>query len=78
MSVHSKVNCWKIHEYMYANEINKIGDSYLPCIAMAHSPQITQHEHKICTEWLTVTALQEVPSTCQTGVFIHLGSKISH
>jgi hypothetical protein len=22
---------------MYANEINKIGDSYLPCIAMAHS-----------------------------------------
>jgi hypothetical protein len=23
---------------MYANEINKIGDSYLPCIAMAHSP----------------------------------------
>jgi hypothetical protein len=23
---------------MYANKMNKIGDSYLPCIAMAHSP----------------------------------------
>ena len=25
---------------MYVNEMNKIGDSYLPCIAMAHSPQV--------------------------------------
>jgi hypothetical protein len=26
---------------MYVNKMNKIGDSYLPCIAMAHSPQVT-------------------------------------
>jgi hypothetical protein len=25
---------------MYVNKMNKIGDSYLPCIAMAHSPQV--------------------------------------
>jgi hypothetical protein len=42
MLMHSKVNCRKI-------QMNKIGDSYLPCIAMAHSPQVfsgiafTQH-----------------------------------
>jgi len=29
---------------MYANEINKIGDSYLPCIAVAHSPQVMSFE----------------------------------
>jgi hypothetical protein len=26
---------------MYVNTMNEIGDSYLPCIAMAHSPQVT-------------------------------------
>ena len=47
MSVHSKVNCRKIQKYhgMYIayvciNKMNKTGDSYLPCIAMAHSPQV--------------------------------------
>src|SRR5882724_2894927 len=43
MLMHSKVNCRRkkyITEYMYVNKINKIGDSYLPCIAMAHSPQV--------------------------------------
>jgi hypothetical protein len=25
---------------MYVNKMNKIGDSYLSCIAMAHSPQV--------------------------------------
>jgi hypothetical protein len=25
---------------MYVNKMNKIGDLYLPCIAMAHSPQV--------------------------------------
>jgi hypothetical protein len=41
MSVHGKVNCRKyknITECIYVNKMNKIGDSYLPCIAMAHSP----------------------------------------
>jgi hypothetical protein len=27
--------------YMHINKMNKTGDSYLPCIAMAHSPQVT-------------------------------------
>jgi hypothetical protein len=30
----------KCLKYMYGNKMNKIWDSYLPCIAMAHSPSM--------------------------------------
>jgi hypothetical protein len=34
--------CYKIFEkiQVYVHKMNKIGDSYLPCIAMAHFPQV--------------------------------------
>jgi hypothetical protein len=34
--------CYKIFEKIqaYVYKMNKIGDSYLPCIAMAYSPQV--------------------------------------
>jgi hypothetical protein len=35
-----KIYIMKCSKYMYGNKIIKIWDSYLPCIAMAHSPQV--------------------------------------
>jgi hypothetical protein len=35
-----KIYIMKCPKYMYGNQMNKIWDSYLPCIAMAHSPQV--------------------------------------
>ena len=39
--------CYKIFEkiQVYVHKMNKIGDSYLPCIAMAHSPQVIQNAY---------------------------------
>jgi hypothetical protein len=41
--------CYKIFEkiQVYVHKMNKIGDSYLPCIAMAHFPQVIRY-HQIC------------------------------
>jgi hypothetical protein len=33
---------------MWVNKINKTGDSYLPCIAMAHSPPSLFRGHNYC------------------------------
>jgi hypothetical protein len=35
-----KIHIMKCPKYMYGNKMNKIWDSYLPCIAMAHFPQL--------------------------------------
>ena len=45
---------------MYVNKMNKIGDSYLPCIAMAHSPQVQPNIHSVyagvkrITNWIFI------------------------
>ena len=35
-----KIDIIECTKHMYENKMNKIWDSYLPCIAMAHSSQV--------------------------------------
>jgi hypothetical protein len=55
---------------MYANKMNKKGDSYLPCIAMAHSPQV----RNLCP-WMNKyssvkEALQGSPAWLESEIYV--------